>query len=104
MKLILLYIEYCLHCTLEQGFSNCFVRCDTQQKLSSGTWGQVFRHITTTNIIVMIILTSTTTVHHDLDHRQELEAKFGDKVEVTGEGTPDTTGYLEVKFKMITDQ
>ena len=27
---------------------------------------------------------------------QELEAKFGDKVEVTGEGTPETTGYLEV--------
>ena len=28
---------------------------------------------------------------------QELEGKFGDKVEVTGEGTPDTTGYLEVQ-------
>ena len=27
---------------------------------------------------------------------QELEAKFGDKVEVTGEGTPETTDYLEV--------
>ena len=27
---------------------------------------------------------------------QELEAKFGDKVEVTGEGTPETTGFLEV--------
>ena len=39
---------------------------------------------------------------HDLDHRQELEAKFGDKVEVTGEGTPDTTGYLEVnKMAML---
>jgi len=24
--------------------------------------------------------------------------KFGDKVEVTGEGTPDTTGYLEVEI------
>merc|ERR1719150_3029077 len=30
--------------------------------------------------------------------KQELEAKFGDKVEVTGEGTPDTTGYLEVEI------
>merc|ERR1712203_70402 len=29
--------------------------------------------------------------------KQELEAKFGDKVEVTGEGTPETTGYLEVE-------
>merc|ERR1712130_501378 len=29
---------------------------------------------------------------------QELEAKFGDKVEVTGEGTPETTGYLEVEI------
>ena len=32
---------------------------------------------------------------------QELEAKFGDKVEVTGEGTPDTTGYLEVIMVVI---
>merc|ERR1711936_935965 len=29
--------------------------------------------------------------------KQELEAKFGDKVEVTGKGTPETTGYLEVE-------
>ena len=32
---------------------------------------------------------------------QELEAKFGDKVEVTGEGTPETTGYLEVVMVVV---
>ena len=32
---------------------------------------------------------------------QELEAKFGDKVEVTGEGTPETTGYLEVMLMIL---
>ena len=32
---------------------------------------------------------------------KELEAKFGDKVEVTGEGTPETTGYLEVMLMFV---
>ena len=29
--------------------------------------------------------------------KQQLEDKFGGEVEVTGEGTPDTTGWLEVQ-------
>jgi len=27
-----------------------------------------------------------------------LEARFGDKIEVSGTGTPETTGYLEVEI------
>ena len=29
--------------------------------------------------------------------KKQLEDKFGGEVEVTGEGTPDTTGWLEVQ-------
>jgi len=28
--------------------------------------------------------------------KSDLDAHFGDKVEVTGEGTPETTGFFEV--------
>jgi len=30
--------------------------------------------------------------------KQELEGKFADKVAITGEGTPGTTGWLEVQI------